>query len=340
MKFALVTTHSIHGARFHLDGEREDATSFMSWVSVLSGYHFNFTRLMHENRAFLKDFDVVMFSGHPSHIEDIITMARELKDSGAVTVFYPEGSAQLYENSIRNFQPKVFEAWRACDILSIAEEDKQGYYEKFVTKETLVRFIHVPSTPAMSLGRFFIPRRDKVTNVVVYGDNNPNHPLIAMAAAREIDQAVVAVECGGAPQDMMATLPGLRIIHSMGKVSQNAMLRLLGRTALHFYPTEWFGTARQVISCAAAGTPCIGPQQSHTQMRLFPALAVKSHWDVDGMVAHAKELISNENFYNLISKRAFEESQFYNVENSKQRFHDAWRDAQKNKNVAVSTGGI
>lgn len=335
MKFALISTHSPHGVRFHLDGEREDATSFLSWVSVLSGFHFNFMKLMVEDYSFLKDFDAVMFSGHPSHIVDIITLAKYLKGSNVVTMFYPEGSAQLYDNSIRGFHREYYDAWNACDILSIAEEDKRGYYENFVTDETIVRFIHVPSTPAMSLGRFFVPFRDKVmARVLVYGDNNPNHPMVAMAAARRLDASVFAVECGD-PSAIQAVLPGLKIGQSCGKLSQNEMLRQLGRTGVHFYPTEWYGTARQVISCASVGTPCIGPKQSHTQMRLFPEISVDSLWDVGAMASVARALIEDAEFYDDTCKRAFEASQFYNLENTSSRFFFAVNDAKKNRLARV-----
>lgn len=337
MKFAIVSTHSINGARFSLNPEREDGTSFLSWVWILSGFHFNFKTLMAggpETRSFLKDFDLVMFSGHPSHIVDIITMARELKDSDTVTMFYPEGSAQLYDNSIRGFHREYYDAWNACDILSIAEEDKAGYYKKFVTNETLVRFVHVPVTTPMATGRFVVPRRDKrMDRVLVYGDNNPNHPLVAMACAREIGAEVLAVECGGdtvAEQIVSSALPGLTIFPTY-KLSQNELLRQLGRTGVHFYPTEWYGTARQVISCAAVGTPCIGPRQSHTQMRLFPALATDSHWDVDAMVELARGLIENEKYYDLIANRALEEIQFYNVTNTRARMVEALESAKRNK---------
>ena len=333
MKFAMISTHDQHRVRFNLNGEREDATSFLSWVSILSGFHFNFNKIMVEDRTFLKDFDVVMFSGHPSHIVDIIKIANELKDSGTITMFYPEGSAQLYDNSIRGFHKEYYEAWNSCDILSIVEEDKISYYEKFVTKDTIVRFIHVPSTIEMSLGNFFVTQEQKTFGrILVYGDNNPNHPMIAMAAARQLDMTVLAVECGD-PRNVCATLPGLNIIHSCGKLSQNETLRQLGRTGIHFYPTEWFGTARQVISCAVVGTPCIGPEQSHTQMRLFPELAVKSHWAIDDMIKLAKNLVDNQAWYNLVAKRAFEKSQFYNIENTVKRFQNAWQDAIKNKSV-------
>lgn len=333
MKFALVSTHDQHGSRFHLNGEREDATSFLSWVSILSGFHFNFKRLKTEGFSVLKDFDLVMFSGHPSHIVDIIEMARALKDSKTVTMFYPEGSAQLYDYSIRTFHREYYDAWNACDILSIVEEDKQSYYENFVTKETLVRFIHVPTTPAMSEGRFFVPSESKKLNrVLVYGDNNPNHPLIAMAAARAINAEVLAVECGNKENEeaIQAVLPGLRIF-STYKIPHNELLRQLGRTGIHFYPTEWFGTARQVISCASVGTPCIGPEQSHTQMRLFPSLAVKNHWDIDGMVGKAKELLMNKEFFDLAAKTAFDASQFYNITNTKKRLLSAYEKAVSNK---------
>lgn len=327
MKFALVSTHNVHAARVRVNPEHGDGTSFINWVSVLDGFHFNFDVLRKEGDDVLKTFDVVMMSGHLNYIEDIIRIAKMLKDTQAISMFFPEGSAQLYDSSIRNFQPKHFEAWNACDVFAMVEEDKAAYYRSFVSKETLVKFIHVPVTRDMEIGAFLVPRNYKNRSVVVYGDNNPNHPLIATSCARLFGaEPVIGVEVSRENAEAMEIIfPGVKIAYT-GKMAHNVFLRMLGRSFAHFYPTEWIGTAREQISCAAVGTPCIGNYDSHTQKRLFPELGCDIY-DVDGMVQLAQRLSSDENFYNGIVRRAFESMQFYNLDNSKRRFFQAWEEA-------------
>lgn len=302
----------------------------MQWVSIFGGEHLSFEALRSENNDYLKTFDVVMMSGHPNYIEDIIRIGKFLKDSNTISVFYPEGSAQLYDNSINGFQPLYYEAWRACDILSIAEEDKQEYYESFVSPdETIVRFIHVPTTLEMSSSMFFTPRDAKRNAVLVYGDNNPNHPIIAFAAIERLCRRqmknidVIGVETRNAPINRI--FPNLSIQH-VSKMAQYPLLRILGKTIVNFYPTEWIGTARHQISCAAVGTPCIGNRESHTQQRLFPRLAV-GIYQVDKMVELANELIENRKFYEEVAAYAQDQMRFYDMGNTVDRFVGAVEDA-------------
>lgn len=337
MKFALVTADRAHQKKIYMDGERSDVTSFMSWIRVWDGIHLSFEALRAEDRSYLSDFDVVMFSGHPNHIQDIIDIARELKNTSAVTMYYPEGSLQLYDNSINGFHPEYVEAWNACDIVSSAEEDKLGYYESFVSRETLVRFIHVPLTREMEDGYFFIPRYQKNPRLVlVYGDNNPNHPMIAMAAAHKLGADVIGADIRG--HDFGRILPGLKT-SEISKLGQYPFLRVLGRTVVHFYPTEWIGTARQAIACACVGTPCIGNRDSHTQKRLFPKLGFQIY-DIPGMVEAAKWLIDDQTLYNETVAHARASLHFYGLEATKKRFMEAVEDARKLKKTQVDIGAL
>lgn len=340
MKFALVTADRAHKKQFHINPESGDGTSFMQWVSIFGGLHLSFEALREEGDEILKYFDVVMMSGNPSFVSDIIRIGKYLKDTNTITMFYPEGSAQLYDSAITNFHPEYFEAWRACDILSIAEEDKQSYYEALVTHETLVRFIHVPMTLEMSGSLFYIPREKKEDLIAVYGDNNPNHPVIAFAAidrlcTREGKQfSAVGVETRDA--EIGRLFPDLQV-SQMGKQALNPFLRLLGRTMLSFYPTEWIGTARHQISCAVVGTPCIGSRESHTQQFLFPKLAT-GIYEVDKMVELAHQLLADTKFYKEVIAYARQRLRHYDMGNTLRRFNDAVSDArEKFKNrVAAS----
>ena len=340
MKFALITADPSHKISFRMRPETDDVTSFMQWVSIFNGVHLSYNALRNEDNSYLKKFDVVMMSGHPSHISDIIRIGRYLKDSDSVTMFYPEGSTQLYDNSINGFHPEYYEAWRACDIVSMAEEDKQSYYEAFVGSETIVKFIHVPATNEMVDGGFFSPREDKRDEIIVYGDNNPNHPLIAMAAinglCERMNKNFMAIGIETRDAEIKRVFPKLHIIQT-SKQGQYPFLRMLRRGLLNFYPTEWIGTARHQVSCAVAGTPCIGNKDSHTQRRLFPSLGVNIY-DVKSMVDLAEELLNNNSLHKQVCDFAFNEASFYNRDNTVLRFKSAVEEATKKfKKASVPT---
>lgn len=330
MRFALITQDTNHAARFVINPQTGDATGFMNWVDVWQGWHFSFDKTM-EDISFLRNFDVVMFSGNPYNFRHIIEIANYLKDTDCVTMFYPEGSAQLYDNSINGFSPEIYEAWNACDVMSIAEEDKILYYSSFIRSDTIVRFIHVPMRPEMESMAFFVPLAHKVPfSSLVYGDNNPNHPMIAIAASAMRGLDVIAVDCDrGKAGAIHAMFPQTRFAH-YHKMGQYPFLSLLGRCFVSFYPTEWIGTARHQISCAVAGTPCIGNHDSHTQKRLFPKLGCDIY-DVGRMAEIFDELLEPEN-YNHVAEYARREVQFYSLENTKRRFMEAVETAMKIKN--------
>lgn len=327
MKFALVSADPTHKKRFRIDCEGGDCTSFMNWVDVLGGLHLSYLKLREEDMSYLKDFDVVMMSGHPGHMTDIVRIAEFLKDSKTVSMFYPEGSWQLYDGSIRTFHREYLDAWNACDILSIAEEEKEDYYRAFIRTETIVRFIHVPLREEMASGAFYLPRNMKSNRVLVYGDNNPNHPAIAIACAAQIGATVMTVECGTAWKDFLAMFPKMHFVLS-DKCGQHPFLRRLGSTLIHFYPTEWIGTSREAIACALVGTPCVGSALSHTQIRLFPQFA-HLPTDVSGMVESAKKILEMTNEeYDRMTLAALNAAQYYNLHNTMARFLSAVSDAR------------
>ena len=334
MKFALISQDSAHGERFWINPEKGDATSFMNWVDVLQGFHFSFEKLR-ADMSMLKNFDLVMMSGNPHNLKDITNIAKFLKDTKTVSMFWPEGSTQLYDGSINHFAPEIYEAWNACDILSIAEEDKRSYYEAFVTPETSVNFIHVPMRQDMQDGVFFIPREHKDNTAgLVYGDNNPNHPLVAMAAMSKLNMQVIGIDIDrGKLRDIKEMFPGTKI-HSYTKLAMNPFLRIMGRCYLHIYPTEWIGTAREQISCAVTGTPCIGNRDSHTQQRLFPRLGVKIY-DVRSIVSLGRELQKSESFYKEVMSYALQESKFYSLKNTVARMFSAYEQALAMKSMKV-----
>lgn len=331
MKFALVSQDAVHGARFWINPEEGDATSFFNWVDVWKGFHFNFEKLK-TDLSVLRDFDCVMISGSPYNFQDIIDIGNYLKPTDTVTMFYPEGSVQLYDNSISNFSKIIYDAWNACDIVSIAEEDKVSYYEAFIRGDTIVRFIHVPLRREMEDGSFLVSVSHKARGTgLVYGDNNPNHPMIAVACYARLGYDVIGIDIDrGKIQQIRDMFPETRI-SSMTKLAQYPFLRILGRAFVHIYPTEWIGTARQQIACAVAGTLCIGNYDSHTQRRLFPEFG-KDIYDVDGICGLVGRLEKDESFYGMIAERAFQEAiKFYGLEITKFRFMKSYHDALKIK---------
>ena len=319
-KFALVTADLANSVKLKWNYDRDDCTGFMSWVPIWDGVLYSFDA-MKTDFSILYEYDCVMFSGHPYYLNEIISIATALKGK-VVTMFLPEGDLSLYDlNGINSFNTEIYKAWNAVDILASMEEDKSSYYSLFT--DALVKFIHVPIDENMESGMLKVPLECKSQNILVYGDNNPNCPVTAIAIAKKINRPLVTVCIDEQKVLQIKQLFNVNIEYATSKLGQYPYLRVLGRCYLNIYPTRWIGSSRQPIACAIVGTPCIGSNRSHTQKRLFPQLSCDIY-DVDKMTDLSLKLYRDKDFYNEIVNYAWEQLPFYNLENTKKRFIDAY----------------
>lgn len=288
----------------------------MSWVEVWKGRHYAF-QVVRDDWSVLKNHKVVVFSGHPQYMLDIVKIAKDLKGK-VVTAFLPEGDVSLYDQfGIQSFQTAVYEAWNACDVVIAFEEDKVEYYRSLTSSR--VEFVHVPIDESMSRGEFFVPRFDKQRFMVVYGDNNPNGPLTAMAVANRLAWPIRTVCIEEAKTKEWNRLFGTQVQIALPKLPQYEYLSLLGKSMIHVYPTRWVGSSREPIACAIAGTPCVGSSYSHTMRRLWPELCADP-FDVKRMVELVDRLENDLDFYRETVMYAWRQLPFYGLSETKKRF--------------------
>lgn len=324
-KFALVTADKANSIKIKMRGDRDDCTGFMNWLDIWDGVHYSFDAMKNDFSP-LFNYDCVMMSGHPYYLSEIITISSALKGK-AVTIFLPEGDVSQYDLSgINSFNPTYYKALRSIDIVAIMEEDKVPFYSLLTS--SLVRFIHVPIDARMAEGKFFIPRERKDKYILVYGDNNPNCPTTVFALAAKLDKPIVTVVVSPELLTDIRQTFNVTVNFTFGKLGQYPFLELLGKSRIHIYPTRWIGSAREPIACAVAGTPCIGSDRSHTQRRLFPKLACDIY-DVTKMLELANKLYNDNAFYDEIVGYAWKQLPFYNMENTKKRFTDAYEEVRK-----------
>jgi hypothetical protein len=65
-----------------------------------------------------------------------------------------------------------------------------------------------------------------------------------------------------------------------------------------------------------------------------------SPYDVEGMTEAAKRILTNVQEYKDVAAKAFEAAQFYNLENTKQRFSRAVQRAQSIKQSRKATVAV
>ena len=319
--FALVTADSANSVTFTMNGERDDCTGFMNWLSIWKGVLYSY-EAMKQDCSVLEQYKAVMFSGHPAYFESLIAIANKLKGK-VVTMFLPEGDISQYDMyGINSFSDVPYKAMNSVDVICSMEEDKIPYYSAI--SNTPAVFVHVPIDDRMASGEFRFPIEKKSKHILVYADNNPNCPVTVFGLARRLKMPLKTVCIPEQKLESVKQTFDLVIDGAYGKLGQYPFLRLLGSCLLNVYPTRWIGSSRQSISCAIAGTPCIGSDRSHTQRRLFPDLAVDIY-DVQGMAQLIYNLSVDIHLYQYICNKAWSGVQFYNLENTKKRFLEAYR---------------
>lgn len=95
--------------------------------------------------------------------------------------------------------------------------------------------------------------------------------------------------------------------------------------------TDYVRTRGRVqVDCAAVGTPSIGAD-SDGQRDLFPRLPANQHSSPDTLYQQARQLLSNPEFFEEITKYAFSRLPLYNYQNSARRLTDLIQTISSNK---------
>lgn len=321
----MVTAHKANG--FMSNEATGDTWNMYNWQRIFNGYHYGYDSLKDKSPSELDKYDIAILSGHPAHLDELTRLAEGTK---AVTVFFPEGDISLYHD--KAVYPETYMAWNACSIVGIVEEDKIPFYSALTHRP--VRFLHVPVPNHLLGGAYFAGNKLKNDDILVYGDNNPNNPIIAFAVARVMGIPLACVEIPENTVEFIKSYFGIKVTRHCGKMSQDDFLKLwMAPSRISIYPTRWIGTARQCISAAICGTPIIGTRDSHTQRRLFPELCAYNY-DTETICKMVHRLYSDEKFYNDCRNYAFHNALFYGETEAVKRMIEAYETAKAKKSGA------
>lgn len=319
IKFAMVTAHQHCGGPIR-ERIKGDFWDMYGWLHLFDGYHYSFESLR-DNPRELNDYDAVLMVGNSGYIEDIITFANATK---AVTIFFPDGDDSLYLD--QGVHPVICQAWQCCSAVGCAREDMVPFYSALCGKP--VGFLHIPVPDNLCKGEFFTRYHIKTNDMLVYGDNNPNNPLVALAVARRLRVPVLTTALSLESVEFAKRQLGIEITRAHGKICQfDYLTRFVALSKVMVYPTRWIGTSRQFISGALCGTPVVGNRDSHTAQRLFPSLTTHIY-DIDKMCELVKRLYEDTEFYREVCEYALEQVKYYSATNAKKRFLELYERAK------------
>ena len=318
IKFCMITADNRCGEYREM---MSDFWNMYVWILIFEGYHYSFDYIK-EHIDELKDYDIVVVSGHDGYLLEILEIAEKYKGTKTKIVFFPEGDVSLYND--RGVSPIVCQVLNACSLVGAVEEDKLSFYRTVTASH--VFFMHIPVPQFMVNGAFYVGCAAKEDYILVYGDNNPNNPIVAIGIAKRMKKPISVTGLSRENVEFVRRYLGVTVVRPSLTLGQAIYLRhFVGRAKLIIYPTRWIGTGRQMISGALCGTPVIGSRDSHTQIRLWPKLA-RYMYDVDGMCELVDRLYKDGNFYRTVCSYAFEKVEYYSEINAIGRLLKAYKE--------------
>jgi hypothetical protein len=105
----------------------------------------------------------------------------------------------------------------------------------------------------------------------------------------------------------------------------------LAQSKIVYNPFTFHSYDRAGVDCAALGVALIGSNRTQSNVLCYPHTSVDPY-DVKGARQLIKRLLTDEDFYKMVVETAKEKSEFYNHQNSKQRYLEALYNATKEKN--------
>ena len=108
----------------------------------------------------------------------------------------------------------------------------------------------------------------------------------------------------------------------VGRMKYFEYLKLLSRVMINIDITPDYTYGRGVVDAAALGVPTIGSRTIEAASRLFPSTTVIEGKD-GSLHKTCSQLITSDDFQEVVAKDAMRDCQFYSLENSYNRMVNA-----------------
>lgn len=314
MKFAVISCANFNGKY------KKPTYDIFNWCYVLDAMHY-YVLDIRDNISVLNNYDVVIFLDVDRYLDNAIQICQECT---CKTVFFPEGTIQIYLKMPFDHQKLFYELLQSVDLIGAAEENMVDWYETVFSTKAF--FMHIPITDDFIKGSYRnMPKRDVVMVCCNLGMDQERHKtnlITSLGILRKLGKKCILCDVQKEQIPFFKEKMGVNVVSCVGRASVDEYLKGMRQSVCLLAPSAIIGTSRNAIAGAAVGTPVIGNRDSHTQQRLWPALGTYIY-DTEEMISLVNQLYEQKDFYNQCCDYAFEELQFYSTENAKKRFMDA-----------------
>jgi len=133
----------------------------------------------------------------------------------------------------------------------------------------------------------------------------------------------------GKEDDMKKILKNLNMdIEVLGFQPKNKWLERLSKCKMAFYLSSFLVEGKLDWDCSCVRTPLIENREIETHRRLFPKTGVGAY-NLKESLSMAEKLLKDENFYKEVTDYAYENVEYYNVENCKKRLENAIKEVKE-----------
>lgn len=350
MKFAVVEYSSKSGGVWRHRDEKPnyledpqkiiDPTSFGCYVSALKGEHIPVTWLVKPNTAkkaykrltgswprysldYVKQFDTLMVVHQVSDAHEMVALAQRIKKQlphifilGVPT--QPFGILQPYLANHPNQKEVFVDFMNACDIFLTVVKSTQSWYES-LTKTPVV---YLPQIyPAHFASRFFRPREQKEKIIFAAGITDRLNISQGFAAARELQKefpeyVIHVTQIPGVAMDFSELKNARYEIQPFREWREQ--LLYLAKVAVVINPDYTATRGRVQVDAAAVGTPSVGGN-SDGAVDLFTELVSKAETATEALVAKARQLLTDNEYYAKIAQHASDRLKKYDYDESAAR---------------------
>lgn len=289
--------------------------------------------LFNRHRDF-EAFDVVLVNACMGDISAIPVLVDLLKDSSTKLVVCNDYAVEMWQGYFMQHPWELARSLRGADAYFATEWCSANALKAFIPDEK------IQCTPHPANPQLIRDTRDKVLKDLKkqnveegVGDVPPQKDIVSVFYHRYDNQTVnpwiVTKDCGwmtslvgyihGDKADKKNWITTSLYDRLVAYGSHEDHIKSLIQSKIAYEPSTLHTWGRSVVECAALGLPCFGSNRNAALNHLYPELAFDP-FDLYGQRKILGRLVDSEKFRDEMGGLAVEKAEYYNIENSRERF--------------------
>lgn len=300
-----------------ISGEFLTRSGLYQTVSVFKGDVY----LYNEIKDNLEDFDVIQVNLSAQDFHLVNNIKERLKSSSTKIVANCDYTTELWQSSF-DYIDTMKRELSGADMIYGTEPKMAG------TLQTLInRKVHVLPHPTDVKRLKTLSTPDKDDYISVNWHRYDNFSMIPAITVRDLGKKIQLIGYD-IKSDRKRYVTGYLYDRVISGTNFLDFTEVLMKSPIVFEPFTLNSYGRTTTETAALGVPTVGSNRVESVRRCFPKTCLDPY-DVVGNRKMIKKVLENEKFRNEVIDYAKEACEFYNKENSKNRYLEALSEGSK-----------